>query len=125
MVKKIIVPFFLVVFLLVGCSSEEDFVFPEAEFSMSTEVAKVNEPITFEVKITAAEKNVKDADVSFEYWLEEKADEDHTTIQANNIGDGVYSAEVSIAESGTYFVYYHADAMDMHLMEKYQFTVTE
>lgn len=114
------------VILLVGCSSsEEEFVFPEAEFTMSSDVVKVNEPLTFQVKITAGEKEVKDADVGFEYWLEEKADEEHTTIPAKNAGSGIYTGEVSPSEPGIYSVYYHADALDMHLMNKYQFTVTE
>lgn len=125
--KKLVIPFFLVVILLAGCTSskEEEFVFPEAAFTLSAETVKVNEPITFDLKITAGDKAVKDADVKFEYWLEEKADEEHTTIPAENKGDGIYRAAVKIAEPGTYFVYFHADAMDMHLMEKYQFAVTK
>lgn len=128
MVRKLVIPFFLIFISLVGCQStndEEDFVFPEAQFTISPETAKGNEPITFEVKITAGEKEVNDADVSFEYWLEEKADEEHTSIDAKNKGNGLYSAEEKISQPGTYFVYYHADALDMHLMEKYQFTITE
>lgn len=128
MERKLLIPFFLIFILLVGCQSpnnEEDFVFPEAQFTISPETAKTNEPITFEVKITAGEKEVNDANVSFEYWLEEKADDVHTSIDASNKGHGLYNAEVKISHPGTYFVYYHADALDMHLMEKYQFTITE
>ncbi|HHW39316.1 MAG TPA: FixH family protein [Bacillales bacterium] len=126
MVKKLATPFLFLVILLVGCSSSEDeFIFPEAAFTMSSDVVKVNEPLTFEVKITAGEKEVKDADVSFEYWLDEKADEQHTTMPAENVGDGTYTGEISLSEPGIYSVYFHADALDMHLMDKYQFTVTE
>lgn len=111
---------------LVGCSSsEEEFVFPEAAFKMSSDVVKVNEPLTFEVKITAGEKEVEDADVSFEYWLEEKADEEHTTIEAENAGTGTYTGEISLSEPGVYSGYYHVDALDMHLMDKFQVTVSE
>ncbi|NSL52021.1 FixH family protein [Calidifontibacillus erzurumensis] len=126
MIKKLFA-LILLPFFLIGCQSaeEEEFVFPEATFSMSSEVVKVNEPITFEVKITAGEKEVDDAKVSFEYWMNEKADEEHTTIEATSQSGGVYSAETTISEPGTYYVYYHADAMDMHLMEKYEFTVTQ
>lgn len=126
MIKKLAIPFLFIVSLLVGCSSdEEEFVFPEASFTMSSDVVKVNEPLSFEVKMTAGEKEVKDADVSFEYWLEEKADEEHTTMPAENAGDGTYTGEISLTEPGVYSVYFHADALDMHLMDKYQFTVTE
>lgn len=127
MFKKLLIPFFIVIIFLAGCqsSSEEEFVFPEGKFTITPETVKVNEPITFELKITAGEKEVDDADVSFEYWIEEKTDEEHTTEPAKNQGNGIYSLEASFAEPGTYFVYYHADALDMHLMEKYQFTVNE
>lgn len=126
MIKKLVIPFLFIIISLVGCSSsEEEFVFPEAAFTMSSDVVKVNEPLTFEVKITAGEKEVKEADVGFEYWLEEKADEEHTTISAENAGNGTYTGQVSLSEPGIYSVYFHADAMDMHLMDKYQFTVTE
>ncbi|KEF38238.1 YtkA [Schinkia azotoformans MEV2011] len=124
--KKWVIPFLFLVSLLAGCSSsEEEFIFPEAAFTMSSDIVKVNEPLTLEVKVTAAEKEVNDADVSFEYWLEEKADEEHTKIPAENAGKGTYTGEISLSEPGVYSVYFHADALDMHLMDKYQFTVTE
>lgn len=126
MLKKV-VPFFFLLILLVGCQSntEDEFIFPEVEFSLNPTTAKVNEPITFTAKIIAGDKNVEDADVRFEFWMDGQAEAEHVTTPINHQGEGIYTLEKGFNTPGTYFMYYHADALSMHMMEKYEFTITE
>ncbi|WP_102347423.1 FixH family protein [Bacillus sp. Marseille-P3661] len=127
MLKKL-VPFFFLAASLIGCNNqaeEEQIAFPAAVFTISPDTSKINEPITFEVKITAGDQAVEDADVKLEFWQDGQEDSEHIMIPIEHTSDGSYTLEKSFESPGTYFVYYHADAMSMHMMEKSSFTITE
>ncbi|MDR7318576.1 FixH family protein [Brevibacillus nitrificans] len=96
----------------------------EADFSFQpTEPAK-GEPITFSVKVTQKGEAVNDAkEVKFEWWKD--GQEQHVTIPAALQADGVYTAQQTIDEPGSYFVYYHVTARDFHNMQKVAFTVKD
>lgn len=124
---KQVVSYVLILILLVGCQTtpEKEVLFPDVEFSLSSETAIVNEPITFTAKISAGEKTVEDADVRFEFWIDGQAEADHEMIPINHQGEGIYTLEKVFETPGVYYMYYHADALSMHMMDKYEFTITE
>jgi len=94
----------------------------EAAFSFSPTEPVVGEAITFSVKVTQEGKPVDDAkEVKFEWWKD--GQEKHETIPATLQADGIYTAEQTISEPGSYFVYYHVTARDFHNMQKTPFTV--
>ena len=94
----------------------------EASFSFAPEQPVVGEAITFSVKVTQEGKPVDDAkEVKFEWWKD--GQEQHVTIPAALTSDGVYTAQQTISEPGSYFVYYHVTARDFHNMQKTPFTV--
>ncbi|WP_017754295.1 FixH family protein [Calidifontibacillus oryziterrae] len=126
MLKKAL-PFFVLFILLFGCQpdSDEEFTFPEVDFTIEPSTATVNEIVTFTAKIVAGEKIVKDADVRFEFWMDGQANADHIVIPIKHSGEGIYKLEKGFAAPGKYFMYYHADALSMHLMEKHEFTIID
>ncbi|GED72373.1 hypothetical protein BRE01_60750 [Brevibacillus reuszeri] len=94
----------------------------EAAFSFTPTEPAVREAITFSVKVTQEGKPVDDAkEVKFEWWKD--GQEQHVTIPAALTSDGVYTAQQTIDEPGSYFVYYHVTARDFHNMQKTPFTV--
>ncbi|MGG1658826.1 FixH family protein [Brevibacillus sp. NRS-1366] len=94
----------------------------EAAFSFAPAEPVVGEAITFSVKVTQEGKPVDDAkEVKFEWWKD--GQEKHETIPASLKSDGTYTAEQTISEPGSYFVYYHVTARDFHNMQKTPFTV--
>lgn len=128
MFKKIFTIFLMFAFLI-GCQSsngEGGISEVVSKFTFSPKTAKINEPITFKLKITADGKNIENAqNVKFEFWLDKKADEEHMMETVLHQDNGIYSLDKSFDEPGEYSVYYHADAEGKHLMEKYQFTITD
>lgn len=62
------------------------------------------------------------SEVVFEWWKE--GQEPHRMLPAVYQEDGLYSAKLSITEPGSYFVYYHVSARNLHTMKKIPFTVT-
>lgn len=94
----------------------------DATFSIEPAEPVAGQPITFSVKVTQEGKPVDDArEVSFEWWKD--GQEKHETIPAKLVSDGVYTAQQTISEPGSYFVYYHVTARDFHNMQKTPFTV--
>lgn len=94
----------------------------EASFAIQPTEPSPGEAITFSVQVTQDGKAVDDAnEVKFEWWKE--GQDKHVTIPATLQKDGVYTAQQTIAEPGSYFVYYHVTARDFHNMQKVPFTV--
>ncbi|MBG9565460.1 FixH family protein [Brevibacillus agri] len=116
------------VVLAAACSSQNDQALEasgapvDAAFSIEPAEPVAGQPITFSVKVTQEGKPVDDArEVSFEWWKD--GQEKHETIPAKLVADGVYTAQQTISEPGSYFVYYHVTARDFHNMQKTPFTV--
>ncbi|WP_017755140.1 FixH family protein [Calidifontibacillus oryziterrae] len=121
----------LSIILVAGCmpkqsQSLDDFAFPQVSFSLSSTEVNVGEPILFDcyVSIEGEATPIEDADrVEFEVWHESQEDGDHEDILIEHAGDGHYTLEKSFDMPGTYYIYYHVDAMGIHLMEKFDFVV--
>lgn len=68
---------------------------------------------------------VEDVDeVNFEYWEEGKED-DSTTIESINNGDGTYIAEIAFENGGVFSIYAHITARGLHTMPIKSVTVEE
>ncbi|CAH2717493.1 hypothetical protein BACCIP111895_04707 [Neobacillus rhizosphaerae] len=127
--KKLLVIFitFLLFSMLVSCSKQKDKTVElpgmlEVKLSVKPETGKVNQPITFEAKVTQGNKEVNDADeVIFEIWRAK--DEKHEKIEIKNAKNGIYRLEKSFPQEGTYYFISHVTARDMHNMPKKEFVV--
>lgn len=96
----------------------------EVELEVTPEIAKPNEMITFQAKVTYGDEVVTDAQrVRFEIWR--SMDQKHEKIEVVHAQNGIYQLEKSFAKEGTYYVISHVTARDMHNMPKKQFTVGE
>lgn len=94
----------------------------DAAFTMQPSEPAKGEAITFSVKVTQNGSPVDDAkEVKFEWWKD--GQQQHVTIPAALQADGVYTAQQTIDEPGSYYVYYHVTARDFHNMQKVAFTV--
>jgi len=127
-VKKLIV--FIVTILLVvaltSCnnqsSTNNEPKMVNVELTAKPKTGKVNEPITFEAKVTQGNEKVNDADeVVFEIWRS-KSDK-HEKFEIKHPKNGVYSLKKSFTEEGTYYIVSHVTARNMHNMPKKEFTV--
>jgi hypothetical protein len=89
----------------------------EVQFDLP-ETADVNESIELKATVTYGDELVEDADeVIFEHW-EQGNEDDSTMLEADNNGDGTYTAEVMFEDDGVYEIYAHTTARDMHTMPK-------
>lgn len=119
--------FVMMLAFLTACSenkkSEE--VIPEfldVQLTVNPEQGKVNEPITFEAKVTYGDKEVTNPDsIEFEIWLAN--DENHEKVIPEHVGNGVFRLEKSFAIEGTYYIYSHVTAENMHNMPKKEFVI--
>lgn len=121
--KKMMIGICTAIILLAGCGKEDE-VPKLLNVDLNVEPTKVekNEPVSFQAKVTYGEEEVKDADdVSFEIWLANS--EDHEKVAATHKGNGVYELDKSFAEEGTYYVYAHVTARNMHNMPKKEFII--
>lgn len=92
------------------------------ELTINPEHAQVNDVVTFEAKVTYGDEAVEDADeVKFEIWRSQS--ENHETIEVKHSKDGVYQLEQSFSKEGTYYVYAHVSARDIHNMPKKEFVI--
>ncbi|MFJ8265202.1 FixH family protein [Peribacillus asahii] len=123
--RKIIVLFLTVLIVLVGCGKEEEEQLPKmlhVELEITPELAKVNETVSFQAKVTYGDEIVTDADeVSFEIWREDEKESE--TIPVKHSQDGVYKLEKTFKEEGTYYVYAHVTARNLHTMPKREFVI--
>lgn len=89
----------------------------EVEFEVP-EKADVGETILLKAIVTFGDEKVDDADeVDFEYW-EEGNEDDSTTIESTNNGDGTYTAEITFERDGVFSIYAHTTARALHTMPK-------
>ncbi|MCQ6276609.1 FixH family protein [Bacillus sp. V3B] len=104
---------------------EETSVVPQildVKLSINPEQGNVNESVTFTAKVSYGEKEVTDADeVEFEIWRAH--DENHEKIVVEHKSNGVYELVKSFSREGTYYVYAHVTAENMHYMPKKEFIV--
>lgn len=117
----------LIVTVLTSCSgmeksNDETPKMLNVDLTITPEKAQPNEPITFQAKITYGDEEVTDADkVTFEIWRSK--DENHEKVDVKHSKDGIYQLEKSFVTEGTYYIYSHVTARDMHNMPKKEFTV--
>lgn len=123
--KKKLLFFIMVMFLMTACSAGQDQKDnsldnpPELlEVSIITpEKIEINEEISIKAKVTQGEEKVTDADeVKFEIW--KSGQENHEMIPAYNEKDGNYSIKKSFSEGGNYIIVAHTTANRMHSMPK-------
>ncbi len=126
--------FFLTVLLIgvlgfiVACGGEDtdsadDFIIPEVEFIVP-DTAEVGDSVELQAIVTYDDEVVTDANVVFEIWeIEDEEQENSVKFDAENNGDGTYTIEYTFEEAGTYEMYAHTDAKDMHVMPKEQIDI--
>ncbi|MBU8772652.1 FixH family protein [Cytobacillus oceanisediminis] len=122
--RKAIFLFACAVFLLAGCSKENDAAekVPELlEVSVNIpEVIQVNQEAVIQAAVTQGEEKVEDAnEVKFEV---KKAGQDTSEeMIGEHQGKGVYSISTTFQEAGTYSVTAHVTARGMHNMPTKEF----
>ncbi|UFJ42585.1 FixH family protein [Brevibacillus humidisoli] len=114
------------IMLLPACGKEEANLEVPVPIQVSSEInpsaPETGQPVTFSVTVKQGEATVDDAkEVRFELWQE--GQEEHAFVDAKSKGDGVYEAEKSFAQPGTYHMMYHVTARGFHSMDKQQFSV--
>lgn len=125
--KKLILTLVLLVAIvfLAACSSEskeEEVQILDVNLTINPEKAEVNEPVIFEAKVTYGKEEVTDAeDVKFEIWRAN--DENHEKVAVEHAENGIYRLEKSFTEEGTYYIYSHVTAKNMHSMPKKEFVI--
>ncbi|MFD2657029.1 FixH family protein [Gracilibacillus thailandensis] len=131
--KKNYILITLLALLLAACSSQaedddqhedEEVKGIQVDFKLPKE-AEVGESVSLQTTVTYGEDElVTDAqEMTFEYWNVE--DSDNTVhVDATNHEDGTYSAEVTFEEPGTYEIYAHTTAREIHSMPKKAITIT-
>lgn len=106
-----------------GADSSDDLLFIEVDFTVA-ETAEVGETVELHALVTYGDENVTDAQVVFEIWAEEDEDmEDSVKFDAENHEDGSYTIDYTFEEPGTFLMYAHTDAHDMHVMPKKQIVI--
>ena len=114
-------------FLLAACSQPKEKVVEtpqilDVQLSVNPEQGSVNEEITFEAQVMYGDKEVTDPDeVIFEIWRAQ--DDKHEKLEPTNIGNGVYTLKKSFSIEGTYYIYAHVTAENMHNMPKKEFVI--
>jgi hypothetical protein len=93
----------------------------DVELTINPSTGEVNEPISFEAKVTQGNEKVNDAEVIFEVWRAK--DEKHEKVEINKVENGVYRLEKSFQQEGTYYIISHVTARDMHNMPKKEFII--
>ncbi|GAB3793351.1 FixH family protein [Virgibacillus kimchii] len=87
--------------------------------------AEPGETVEMLAEVTYGDETVTDADeVDYEVWEKGERDDGYF-IEAENLGDGTYTAETSFDEDGIYHVQVHVTARDMHTMPQQEVTVGE
>ncbi|WML60088.1 FixH family protein [Neobacillus sp. PS2-9] len=127
--KKLVLVFIsvLVLSLMASCSNQDENhseqpQMLDVDLTVNPEKGEINEPITFNAKVTQGKEMVNDADdVIFEIWRSK--DEKHEKVEIKNPKDGVYSLEKAFQQEGTYYIISHVTARDMHNMPKKEFIV--
>lgn len=93
----------------------------EVEFTVP-EKAQAGDTVELHAFVTYGDEDVLDAVVRFEVW--NVYDEDNSEIiEATNNNDGSYTIDYTFEEPGTYEMYAHTDARDLHTMPKKQIII--
>src|SRR5699024_1990525 len=124
MLKRLLFLFILPAVLLFACSNNEneELAFIEVDFVVTEEAIEAGETVELLANVTYGYDIETDAVVKYEVWL--SGDQDNSeTFEATNNGDGSYTADYTFEEAGTYEMYAHTDAQDMHTMPKKEVTV--
>lgn len=96
--------------------------FLDVQVTIKPEQGKINEPVIIEAKLTYGDKKVTNPDeIEYEVWRSQS--EKHEKIKPKHVGDGVFQIEKTFTEEGTYYVYVHVTAENMHNMPKKEFTI--
>ncbi|WP_077065122.1 FixH family protein [Gracilibacillus massiliensis] len=123
--KKLFFATLLILLTMAACTNsaesepeEEEVKGISVDFELAEE-ADTEETVELKATVTYGEDElVTDAEeVSFEYWNVED-EEDTVTVESSNNEDGTYTAEVVFDQPGTYEIYAHTTAKDMHTMPK-------
>ncbi len=126
--KKIVFGFLLVLVVLTiaSCGKEKEKISDmpemlEVNLTVKPNQGQMNQPMTFEAKVTQGDEEVNDADkVIFEIW---RSNEKHERIEIKHAENGIYRLEKSFPQEGTYYIISHVTARDMHNMPKKEFIV--
>lgn len=103
---------------------EEELAVLEVDLQVNDSI-EVGETLEMLAEVTFGDEVVTDADeVDYEIWEKGERD-DAEFIEAENEGDGTYTAETSFDDDGIYHVQVHVTARDMHTMPEQEVTVGE
>ena len=126
--KKLFIFFVTVLCLsiVISCSNKKEQAenlpqMVEVDLSVKPDPGKINEPITFEAKVTQGKDKVNDGEVIFEIWRAK--DDKHEKIEIKHSENGIYRLEKSFPQEGTYYIISHVTARSMHNMPKKEFTI--
>lgn len=115
---------FLIVGIVAACggkSGSDELLSLEVDFTVP-ETTTAGETVELHAFVTYGDEDVTDANVVFEVW-EVNDEENSVKIDATNNGDGSYTIDYTFDEPGTYEMYAHTDAHDLHTMPKKQVIV--
>ena len=119
----------LVVVVLSACGGDEssdpadELLALEVDFIVPEQV-DVGETVELLAEVTYGEELETDAVVRFEIWEQEDEERENSVmLEAENNGDGTYTAEYTFEEEGIYEMYAHTDANNLHTMPKKQIIV--
>ncbi|KAA0546622.1 hypothetical protein FZW96_15405 [Bacillus sp. BGMRC 2118] len=122
----------LVVGILAGCSGEKEGhesghtsapMMIEVEI-LTPENVTADEEIKLSAEVTQGDETVEDAnEVMFE--VRASGQDKGEMIDAPHEGDGIYTAEKTFENEGTYIVIAHVTARDMHNMPSKEIVVTK
>ena len=122
--KFTVISILMILYYSLFWQKEEDSIpqFLDVQLSVNPEQGNINKPIIFTATVMYGENAVTDPDdVEFEIWRAN--DENHENIPVEHSGDGVYELEKTFTEEGTYYIYAHVTAENMHSMPKKEFII--
>ena len=107
-----------------GGNEESDELVPLEVNFIVPESIDVGEPVELKAEVMYGDDVEKDAVVKFEVW--ESGDEENSVmLEADNNGDGTYTANYTFEHDGVFEMYAHTDAQNLHTMPKKEVTVGE
>ncbi|MGV2940564.1 FixH family protein [Mesobacillus sp. LC4] len=126
--KKYLILFITLFFIITGCSNSDSGVNKEKEPELlevdliTPEDIPVGDEVVLAAEVTQGEEKVEDADeVKFE--VRKVGDEDSEMIKATHQGKGMYEIKKTFKEDGEYMVTAHVTARSMHNMPSEKLTV--
>lgn len=107
-----------------GGNEESDELVPLEVNFIVPESIDVGETVELKAEVMYGDDVEKDAVVKFEVW--ESGDEENSVmLEAENNGDGTYTADYTFEHDGVFEMYAHTDAQNLHTMPKKEVTVGE